>query len=172
LVELLAAFRSIASRVMGLAQVFDHLLGVGMSRVINFGDYVEALCENLPELYSADDIVTKCSVEPVRIELDEATALGVIITELVSNAYVYAFPDTVGEITVTLRVGVGAGTLRVVDDGIGFVEVETKRRGVGLVRRLVEQVGGILTLRSEGGSSWTIEFPVREISEPGVDPAR
>jgi len=35
-----AAFRSIALRVMGLAEVFDHLLGVGMNRVINFGDYV------------------------------------------------------------------------------------------------------------------------------------
>jgi two-component sensor histidine kinase len=167
----LAALRSIASRVMGLAQVFDHLLGVGMSRVINFGSYVEALCENLPELYSADNIVLKCSVEPVRIELDEATALGVIITELVSNAYVHAFPDTGGEITVTLRVGVGAGTLRVVDNGIGFVEVETKRRGIGLVKRLVQQVGGTLALRSEGGGAWTIEFPVREVSEPGVDPA-
>ena len=47
----LIAFRSIALRVMGLAQVFDHLLGIGMSKVINFGDYVSALCENLPELY-------------------------------------------------------------------------------------------------------------------------
>jgi two-component sensor histidine kinase len=39
----IAAFRSIAARVMGLAQVFDHLLGTGMNKVINFDDYVIGL---------------------------------------------------------------------------------------------------------------------------------
>ena len=35
------AFRSIALRVIGLAEIFDHLLGVGMKKFVNFGDYVE-----------------------------------------------------------------------------------------------------------------------------------
>ena len=57
------AFRSIALRVMGLAQVFDHLLGIGMNKVINLCDYIAALCENLPELYREDNIKLVCSVE-------------------------------------------------------------------------------------------------------------
>src|ERR1700712_2130933 len=96
------AFRAIAFRVMGLAQIFDHLLGVGMSRVINFGDYVRALCSNLPDLYGAKDIKLLCTTEAVGVELDAATALGIIITELVNNAYLHEFPDGVGEISVAL----------------------------------------------------------------------
>jgi two-component sensor histidine kinase len=49
-------FGSIALRVMGLAEVFDHLPGVGMNEIISFGDYVTALCANLPELHKDQDL--------------------------------------------------------------------------------------------------------------------
>ena len=158
------AFRVIALRVMGLAQVCDHLLGVGMTKIINFGDYVGALCDNLRELYGAVDIKLECTVQPVRVDLDTATALGIIITELVNNAYLHAFPDGAGEISVALRVTPSGASLSIADNGIGFVEVETKRRGMGLVRRLVRQVDGILTLQSAGGSKWTIALAADAIT--------
>jgi two-component sensor histidine kinase len=156
----IAAFRSIALRVMGLAQVFDHLLGTGMDKVINFGDYVAALCANLPDLYRQDGIRLVHTVVPMRLDLDAATALGIIITELVSNAYLHAFPDHVGTICVTLKVESDQAVLVITDDGSGFVEIETGRRGVGLVRRLVKQVGGTLTLVVDRGSVWTLTWPV------------
>jgi two-component sensor histidine kinase len=154
------AFRSIALRVMGLAEVFDHLLGTGMSRVINFGDYVSALCLNLPELYKEDDIKLAYVVEPVRISLDAATSLGIIITELVNNAYLHAFPRGIGEISVALGVEASRMLLSISDNGIGFVETQTQRRGMVIVRRLVGQIGGTLSLRSDHGSGWTIDLPI------------
>jgi two-component sensor histidine kinase len=156
----LIAFRSIALRVMGLAEVFDHLLGVGMSKVINFGDYVSALCENLPQLYKDYNVNLTCSVEPVTLELEQATSLGIVITELVSNAYLHAFPDRSGEIDVTMHVLSGGGYLSVSDNGRGYAEAETKRRGIGLVRRFVEQVEGTMSVRSDKGTTWTVNFPV------------
>jgi two-component sensor histidine kinase len=162
--ESIIAFRSIALRVMGLAEVFDHLLGVGMSKVISFGDYVKALCDNLPELYKDHDVKLNCFVDSIYLDLDIATSLGIVITELVSNAYMHAFPDGSGEIIVTMRTKPGGGVLSVSDNGIGFTEVETKRRGVGLVRRLVHQVGADLSLQSIEGAAWTIEFAVPEIA--------
>jgi two-component sensor histidine kinase len=160
----LIAFRSIALRVMGLAEVFDHLLGVGMSKIINFGDYVSALCENLPQLYKDYNVNLTCSVEPVALELEQATSLGIVITELVSNAYLHAFPDLSGEIDVTMHVLSGRGYLSVSDNGRGYVEVETKRRGIGLVRRFVEQVEGAMSVRSDKGTTWTVNFPVPELA--------
>jgi two-component sensor histidine kinase len=160
----LIAFRSIALRVMGLAEVFDHLLGVGMTKVINFGDYVSALCENLPELYKDHNVKLACSVEPVVLDLERATSLGIVITELVSNAYMHAFPEESGEIDVTMHVFSGSGWLSITDNGVGYAEAETKRRGIGLVRRFVEQVGGTLSVGSDRGTTWTINFPVPELS--------
>ena len=160
----LIAFRSIALRVMGLAQVFDHLLGIGMNKVINFGDYVSALCKNLPDLYREENIKLVCNAVSIQLELDIATALGVIITELVNNAYLHAFPESNGEIAVALKVIAGQPVLSVADNGVGFVEAETKRRGMGLVRRLVDQVGGTLSLASDHGSIWTIVLAADEIS--------
>lgn len=158
------AFRSIALRVMGLAQVFDHLLGVGMSRAINFGAYVHALCANLPELYREDKVTLRCVAPPVRLALDDATALGIIITELVNNAYLHAFPEGAGEIVVSLQINQDRIALSVADNGTGFVEVETKRRGMGLVRRLVEQLDGTLAQRHDAGTSWLIDIPYVEVA--------
>jgi two-component sensor histidine kinase len=160
----LSAFRSIALRVIGLAQVFDHLLGIGMNRVINLRDYVDALCDNLPELYRDENIKLICHTESVQVDLDVATALGIIITELVNNAYLHAFPDGDGEIVVSLKLISGQPVLSVIDNGIGFVEVETKRRGMSLVRRLVQQVGGTLSLTSDHGSTWTIIFALNDVT--------
>jgi two-component sensor histidine kinase len=158
----LAAFRSIALRVMGLADVFDHLLGVGMTKVINFGDHVAALCAYLPDLYREKNITLTCTTEPLPIGLDDATAMGIIVTELVNNAYIHAFPGGSGEISVILKIPAGEAALTIADNGVGFVEVETRRRGMGLVRRLIQQVGGTLGVQSDCGMRWTIRFPIAE----------
>ncbi len=154
------AFRSIAARVMGLAEVFDHLLGTGMNKVINFGDYVSALCLHLPELYNASEVNLVCTVEPVRVDLDLATPLGIVVTELVSNAYLHAFPDGVGEVSVVLGATAGQVVLSVSDNGTGFVEREGRRRGMHIIKRLVEQVDGRLRLQVDHGTAWTIELPL------------
>jgi two-component sensor histidine kinase len=90
------AFRSIALRVMGLAGVFDHLLGTGMGKTISFGDYVVTLCDNLPDLYVNEHVKLRCSAHSVELDLEMATALGIVVTELVSNAYLHAFPERTG----------------------------------------------------------------------------
>lgn len=156
------AFRSIALRVMGLAQVFDHLLGVGMNSIIDFDQYVQALCRNLPALYRLDDIKLKCETEPLRINLDNATALGIIITELINNAYLHAFPDDRGEISVDLNHhhdDDSRPTLTISDTGVGFAEIETKRHGMALVRRLIKQIEGTITHTSDHGTEWVITLP-------------
>jgi two-component sensor histidine kinase len=161
------AFRSIALRVLSLAHVFDHLLGTGMSRVINLGTYVAALCASLPELYLHTKTKLVTTVESVQVELDQATSLGIIVTELVNNAYLHAFEadDDNAEISVKLRIAEDEGWLEIADNGIGFTEVETPRRGMKLVKRLVQQMGGTIDLQTDRGSKWTVRFPAHKHSK-------
>jgi two-component sensor histidine kinase len=54
----------------------------------------------------------------------------------------------------------GDCVLTISDTGPGFVAMPvSKRHGIGLVRRLAEQIGGSATLAAPPGACWTIRFP-------------
>jgi two-component sensor histidine kinase len=158
--------RAIARRVSTLAQVYDQLLGSEMTRTLDFGNYVKSLCENLSDVQASPEgaITLTCDSELIHLDLDAATALGIVVAELVTNSYDHAFPGGKGSIAVSLRAPDGTGRMAILtisDDGPGFeIERETKRHRLGLVRRLVEQVRGAVRLNSDGGTVWTIDFPV------------
>ena len=62
-----------------------------------------------------------------------------------------------------------AGIVVVADDGVGLVEpATTKSHGVGLVKRLMEQIGGSATFRSDQGTEWTLRFPLAPVSRNGA----
>ncbi len=158
--------KAIARRVSTLAQVYDHLLGAEMTRTIDFGGYVKSLCLHLAEIQGvAEGAVTlTCDSELIILDLDAATALGIVVAEVVTNSYDHAFPGGKGSIMVSVQSvvsDVGMMTMTLRDDGEGFkAQAESKRHGLGLVRRLVEQVGGTASLASENGTVWTIRIPV------------
>lgn len=167
--------KSIALRVTTLAQVYDHLLGTEMTRTTDFGSYVKALCQNLASIQGAplDRVVLTCEGEPVVLDLDSVTALGVVVAELVTNSYDHAFAVGPGAIHVSVRHVTGdtkAATLTISDNGQGFEpRAGNKRQGIGLVRRLVEQVRGTAAVESDRrGTFWTIRFPTIEPEKLGI----
>jgi two-component sensor histidine kinase len=160
--------RSIARRVSTLAQVYDNLLGTEIGRTTDFGNYAQSLCLNIAEI-QATNIVLRCDCEPLMLDLDTVTALGIVLAELVTNAYDHAFPNGDGSITVSVRAPAkDAGhiaTLTVSDTGSGFVpEFASKRHGLGLVRRLIQQVRGTLGVKSDNGTVWNVKFPVTPVN--------
>jgi len=158
--------KAIARRVSTIAQVYDHLLGTEMSRTTDFGSYTKSLCNTLAEMLTpgADKIDIKCEASECLLDLDVVTALGIVVAETVTNSYDHAFPSGVGIIRVSLRRDPDdrdKAVLTICDDGVGFDDKpESKRHGLGLVRRLIEQVRGTVTLASDTGTLWTIRFPV------------
>jgi two-component sensor histidine kinase len=98
------------------------------------------------------------------------TALGIVVAEVVTNSYDHAFPSGKGSITVSVQNafgGIDAMTMIISDDGQGFkAQTESKRHGLGLIRRLVEQVRGTATVESEDGTVWTIKIPMLRKASP------
>lgn len=155
--------RGIARRVMSLARIYDHLLGHGLVQTIDFGAYLESLCLSLQDFQDKTEfeIDLICETEPMALGLDAVTALGITVTEITSNAYLHAFPSRPGSIRVVLTRKEHTGLLTISDDGIGFApQTTSKRHGLGLVRRLIEQEQGTAELNSEHGTVWTLTFPV------------
>ena len=163
---------AIVRRVMTLAQIYDSLLGVGLSQTIDLGSYLRELCDSLPGLQDggSEAVQLICAAQSIELGLGQVTALGMVVAELVTNSYGHAFPSRGGTITVALdRHGAQSVCLTVRDNGIGFVAPdETTRRGLGLVRRLVEQVGGTLDVHSENGTLWTVLVPTASVADPRV----
>jgi two-component sensor histidine kinase len=164
--------KAIARRVSTLAQVYDHLLGAEMTRTTDFGRYVKSLCLHLAEIQGAPEgtITLTCDSEPLFLDLDVVTALGIVVAEVVTNSYDHAFPSGKGSIIVSVQNAFGdvdAVTMIISDDGKGFeAKAESKRHGLGLVRRLVEQVRGTATVESDDGTVWTIKIPMLRIASP------
>ena len=155
--------KAIVRRVRSVADVYDHLLGSEMTRITDFGGYVQSLCRSLSEIETSPGLKLTCDSEEVLLDLDVVTALGIVVAELVTNSFDHAFPDGKGSTNVSVKVGAGVddmATIVVSDNGIGFApQIETKRRGLGLVRRLIQQVRGTLTVDAKHGTVWTIRVP-------------
>jgi len=166
--------KAISRRVSTLAQVYDHLLGSEMTRTTDFGSYVKSLCLNLAEIQAAPNggVTLTCDSDAIVLDLDVVTALGIVVAEVVTNSYDHAFPEGKrGSIAVSVRRTDGdIATLTISDDGTGFLaKAENKRHGLGLVRRLVEQVRGRAIVNADYGTVWTIKIPIEGIA---VDQSR
>jgi len=162
-----SGLESISRRVMTLAKVYDHLLGAGLEKTTDFASYLSSLCDDFRarQNHAAAGIELVCHVDPLMLDLDMATALGLVVAELISNSYRHAFPKRTGTVKVSLRYShaAGIGWLDFADDGVGFSpQVERKRHGIGLVKRLMAQINGEATFQSDRGTTWTLKFPVPE----------
>ena len=125
---------------------------------------LSSLCESFLDLEKTQrpNIEMKCNFAPIILDLDSVTALGLVVSELVANSYGHAFPDCTGTISISLsadEAGNGA-TIIFSDDGVGFADKgDGGRHGLGLVSRLMEQIGGSSAVRSDHGTEWTLKFP-------------
>ncbi len=159
------SFEIVGRQVMSMGQIYDHLVGTEMSATIDFTAYLKALCSRVGELRTIQrpGVQLVCRAEDsVFLDLDTVTALGIIVNELIANAYEHGFPDRDGTIEVSLlyQQGDGRADLRIDDDGIGLPESAADSVGLRLVRRWVARIDGTLELRVGGGTKWSIALPV------------
>jgi two-component sensor histidine kinase len=97
------------------------------------------------------------------LDIDKAIPCGLIINELVSNAFKHGFPDgNSGKIQVHLDHKLDRYTLVVKDTGVGFPEDvamnSTETLGLQLVNDLVKQIEGAYQMQTDGGTSFKIVF--------------
>jgi two-component sensor histidine kinase len=108
----------------------------------------------------------KNGIEEIPISIDQASPIGLVINELISNSLKYAFPDDrTGEITVSMKKLNQELELIVMDDGVGIPDgydwKKSKSLGLKLVRTLVEnQLDGSIDLDNTSGTKFTIKFNI------------
>ena len=91
-------------------------------------------------------------------------SIGIIVNELLTNSYKYAFPERKGSIFISLESFEGKALLTVADDGVGMslsAASSSKKSGFGLqlIQSLADQDRGFPVHRQRIGTRVTITFP-------------
>jgi two-component sensor histidine kinase len=135
-----SALSETQARISAIAGMHRSLYTSDDVRQVEMSRYLSTLVSDLSETMSKDRRLSNivCTMEPLQLPSDRAVSTGVIVTELLTNAVKYAFPDgTEGEIRVVLKkLSDAEALLTVEDDGIGF-STEDVAKGTGLGSRIV-----------------------------------
>jgi two-component sensor histidine kinase len=161
-----AAFRSAVGRIHVIANAHDHLLPRDDQSSIDMKEYLTDCCRHLADaLRDVRPIAVNVEADPVYLPSDKAVSVGLMVNELATNAFKYAFPDDrAGTITVRFR-NKGARELELIveDDGKGCPEGAKEGLGSRIVRLLAQQLRGHVKIESaEPGCRMIIAFPAGE----------
>jgi two-component sensor histidine kinase len=110
---------------------------------VDMPEYLGGLCESLAEtLRDLRPVTISAGVDPISLPPEKALSIGLIVNELVTNAFKYAFPNGPGHILVGLTKNGPGLELSVTDDGIGCGNRTDTGLGTKLVTLLAAQLGG------------------------------
>jgi PAS domain S-box-containing protein len=158
-----ALFEEAQDRLNAMARVHDLLSKSESIQRVDLATYVTDLCEALRPITQNDGRVrfAVSAQEGILVEADTAFALGIVLTELITNAVKYAFPPPrSGTIFAQARRGAPERLeVSIRDDGVGMASFREGSLGYGLVRSLVEQINGNIAVQSDPGLTVTISFP-------------
>ena len=174
-----AALAELSVRIKSMALVHEQLYKSENFSRINFQDYTQALIAHLYLSYyeRSTDIRVSVAAKDVVMGLDNAVPCGLLMTELVTNAFKYAFPEgrprpgaDICEIAVSAEWDGAAYTLTVADNGVGLpVDLDwtnTDTMGLLLVKMLGQhQLQGRIELDRSCGTSFRLRFEPRTNDE-------
>ena len=135
------------------------------SGLIDFDKYIHILVKELSSIYASDKKV-KIEVlsKNMMFDVDTAIPLGLIVNELITNAYKYAFKNNnFNKLAISIEnLDDSNYKLIVSDNGKGmppsFDIQKSKSLGLRLVNRLVKQLQGNLELVNDNGANFKIIF--------------
>lgn len=165
-----AALRAISDsqrRIHTMSLIHEQLYQSQDVDKVDFCEYLQRLVVNLYSStnFNASQVELKLDVKPTLLNIDTAISMGLIVNELLTNAFKYAFPNNMtGVIEVSLYESTDPHNLHLVirDNGIGIpknVDFNgTTSLGLRLVRILAQQLRATLDLSCSVGASFHFTF--------------
>lgn len=161
------ALGEVQSRIAAIAGVHRRLYSSHDVRTVELSGYLGGLVSELETTMRASGhtSTTLCRMDAASVPTDKAVTIGILVTELVINAFKYAYPGSLaGEIRVILLAD-EPGRLRLIvqDDGVGR-DGDNLPRGTGVGGRIVSAMAASLDASIEysmpPGCSVSLSFNV------------
>jgi PAS domain S-box-containing protein len=162
-VEALRAISDSQRRIHTMSLVHEQLYQSQDVNQVDFREYLQRLVGNLysSTSFNPNQVELKLDIKPTQLNIDMAISMGLIVNELLTNAFKHAFPnDHTGLIEVILYKSMDERDLHLIirDNGIGIPEnVDfngTASLGLRLVRILTQQLRANLDLSCSVGTSF------------------
>ncbi|AWN16825.1 Sensory transduction histidine kinase [Salinisphaera sp. LB1] len=156
-------FRAVRNRVTTLGRLHQHLYQSGQAHDVEFGKYLQELCDNLNQFYKNEhsDVCIEADIESAHAHLDRAIPLALIVNELIANSAKHAFPQgQSGTVRVKLRRERDYLTITVADNGRGMPPKATAQgNGHELIALLGERIDAELRTYTNDGTTVTVRVP-------------
>lgn len=162
--EVRKALENVAHRVQVIASVHNYLQLSRHDGHIDMREYLVGLCESLQGALDSSErtISLTCTSARVLLPPDKALAVGLLVNELVTNAFKYAFGKDGGTVDVSLSDASPNLVLEVSDTGRGYPAEPQQRLGTRLVLTFAEQLGGTAIWKNDvQGCVVEIKFPIK-----------
>jgi PAS domain S-box-containing protein len=159
-------FRDVRNRVRSMALVHEKLYQSANLASVDFADYTRSLIGFLSRAHGGSETAVrfKLDLQPVALPVETAVPCGLILNELVTNAFKHAFRGRAeGEVTTALSTGPdGRVSLRVSDDGVGLPAGldwrQSRSLGLQLIHLLSGQLDATVEVRTGVGTEFLISF--------------
>lgn len=143
------------SRIAAMSAVHEHLYRLDQFAEVDAGTLIPGIVDPLREAFALP-VAVDYDIDPLVLDRDRATPLALLVSEVVTNALKYAFPNgRSGRIAIGFkRQENGDVALTVADDGIGF---DPRKMSNGLGSRLIQA----MVVQLDGTSRYTVENGTR-----------
>jgi len=159
-----SALQDALSRVQSIRILYDKLLLGGDYQDISIKDYIGSLIDSLAGIfYKGSNISLEKHITDFTVNSRIAIPVGIIVNELLTNVYKYAFNGrSSGKVSILIEKNEDLASLIIHDNGIGInEEIESgKISGFGLtiVKMLADQLKGSYAIKKDNGTKNVVKF--------------
>lgn len=157
------------NRIKSIALIHEQLYQSKSFANISLKENIESQAKTLLSLYKSKNsaaVDLKLNLEDVFININQALPLGLLLNEILNNAFKHAFIGRVsGEIEIKLEESDTEVRLFVRDNGIGFSAKEKNGSSLGqtLIHTFIKQLRATVSIDTGEGTSYKIEFKKQDL---------
>jgi two-component sensor histidine kinase len=163
----LALLADSRNRINSMALVHEMLYATKDLSKIEISEYIIRLCNSVHESFHKPGSLIKLIFDlekQLYFEIDQMISIGLILNEIISNSFKYAFPFNKGEIHISLCRSEKEYFLDIVDNGVGLAESFDLQKdanlGMQLILMLCEQMDGKMDIDRSKGTAYHLTFPL------------
>jgi two-component sensor histidine kinase len=152
------------NRINSMALVHEMLYSSADLKKIEIGDYIQRLAQNVNHSLSKPNSQIRFIFTikgSYTFGIDQMIPVGLILNEIITNSFKYAFPSNKGIISVGIEWKDNKYFLIVSDDGVGMKPVIRDQKstlGLQLIEMLSAQLDAQLIINTDKGTSYCIIF--------------